>query len=312
MSFSRNLIFSIIFTTSAAFCFGKDDDNFSWDDFTYNSPEEKAFWDKVPDWGADFVDSFDDDIQDPFWVFDSDGSIADENSTDLYTGYAKSMQRRSFYCEDRYGSSIYNQHERIIGYFKDGILSKISYFNESGKRLSQYILLGDGLMEEKEWYYNGQIAYKSTTKRSDWSYINAKSWLPNGDKCRETNLRNGTGKFFSYYENGQKMFEKNYKNGKRDGLSTEWYENGQKKKKVSYKNQKRDGPWTGWHENGQKFLEANYKDGKRLKGHKVWDEYGRPSRVIRSLLRNPPNPNQATPNRLRIPPLQPNNPFLRP
>ena len=50
MSFTRNLIFSITLTTSAAFGFGKDDDNFSWDDFTYNSPDEKAFWDKVPDW----------------------------------------------------------------------------------------------------------------------------------------------------------------------------------------------------------------------------------------------------------------------
>ena len=29
-------------------------------------------------------------------------------------------------------------------------------------------------------------------------------------------------------ENGQKSYEKNYKDGKLDGLSTEWNENGQK------------------------------------------------------------------------------------
>ena len=113
--------------------FGQDDNDFSWDDFTYNSPEEKAFWDNVPVWSDVDVALFIDDIRDPFWVFDSDGSLADENSTDLFTGYAKSMLRNDIYAEDRYGNSMANQHERIIGYFKDGILYKLSYFNEIGK-----------------------------------------------------------------------------------------------------------------------------------------------------------------------------------
>ena len=277
--------------------FGKDDNDFSWDEFTYNSPEEKAFWDNVPVWSDVDVAFFFNDIQDPFWVFDSDGSLADENSTDLYNGYAKSMQMGSFLEEDRYGNSIYNQRRRNIGYFKEGMLSKIAYFNESGKKLYEYILLGDGLLEEKEWYYNGQIAYKLTIKESDRDYINAKSWLPNGDKCKETNLRNGTGRFCSYYENGQRLFEKNYKeeiivsrtdwyengqnrsessykDGKLDGLSTNWYSNGKKEQERNYKDGKLDGLSTKFYENGQKKLEGNYKDGKKDGLWTWWYENG--------------------------------------
>jgi antitoxin component YwqK of YwqJK toxin-antitoxin module len=277
--------------------FGQDDNDFSWDDFTYNSPEEKAFWDNVPVWSDVDVALFIDDIQDPFWVFDSDGSLADENSTDLYTGYAKSMQMGGFLEEDRYGNSIYNQRRRNIGYFKDGILSKIALFNENGKKIYEHSLLGDGLLEEKDWYYNGQIAYLLTIKQSSRDYINAKSWLPNGDKCKETNLRNGTGRFCSYYENGQRLFEENYKNeiivsrmkwyengqnrsesnykdGKLDGLSTWWYSNGKKEEERNYKDGDKDGLSTKWYENGQKKLGGNYKVGKKEGLWTWWYENG--------------------------------------
>mgnify|MGYP001345757765 CR=1 FL=1 len=57
---------------------------------------------------------------------------------------------------------------------------------------------------------------------------------------------------FQEIDNGQKEAEENYKDGKRDGLWTEWYENGQKKLEDNYK----DGEWHGlcteWYDNGQK------------------------------------------------------------
>ena len=39
-----------------------------------------------------------------------------------------------------------------------------------------------------------------------------------------------TGKYYTLYENGQKEAEGNLKNGKQDGLTTEWYENGKKRR----------------------------------------------------------------------------------
>ena len=71
-----------------------------------------------------------------------------------------------------------------------------------------------------------------------------------------------TGKAVSFYDNGQKEAEVNYKDGKRDGLWTRWYKNGQKKSKGNCKDGKRDGLWTDWYENGQKKSEENWKDGK--------------------------------------------------
>ena len=38
-----------------------------------------------------------------------------------------------------------------------------------------------------------------------------------------------------WYENGQKKYEGNFKDGEQDGLHTEWYENGQKIYEVTYK-----------------------------------------------------------------------------
>jgi len=53
------------------------------------------------------------------------------------------------------------------------------------------------------------------------------------------NLRDGKreGKWVSYYHStGKKKWEKIYKDGKRDGLHTEWFENGQKEYEGTYKN----------------------------------------------------------------------------
>ena len=63
------------------------------------------------------------------------------------------------------------------------------------------------------------------------------SYIPNQDTPF-------TGKAVSFYANGQKRHEANYKDGKHDGLHPRWYENGQKRGEVSWKDGKRDGLWT--------------------------------------------------------------------
>ena len=71
-----------------------------------------------------------------------------------------------------------------------------------------------------------------------------------------------TGKVFLFHENGQKMSEGNYKDGKEDGLWVHWHENGQKRSESNLKDGKENGLWLMWHKNGQKWIEENYKDGK--------------------------------------------------
>ena len=71
-----------------------------------------------------------------------------------------------------------------------------------------------------------------------------------------------TGKAYGLHENGQKLGEGGYKDGKQDGLWTEWHENGQKGSEGSWKDGKMDGVYRAWHENGLKKMEINWKDGK--------------------------------------------------
>ncbi len=66
-----------------------------------------------------------------------------------------------------------------------------------------------------------------------------------------------------YYENGQKKWDRSYKDRQLIGPVTWWYESGQIKKEFHHKyGGKMHGPATWWYENGQKMLEKNYKDGK--------------------------------------------------
>jgi antitoxin component YwqK of YwqJK toxin-antitoxin module len=82
-----------------------------------------------------------------------------------------------------------------------------------------------------------------------------------------------TGKAFTLYVNGMKN-QKNYKDGKAEGLSVTWHKNGQKKQEVTYKDGKQEGLKVGWHENGKKACEFNYKEGKPDGSWTVWWENG--------------------------------------
>ena len=72
-----------------------------------------------------------------------------------------------------------------------------------------------------------------------------------------------SGKVFSLYDDGKIKNEGTLKDGKKDGLNTNWYENGQKSKEETYKGGKEDRSWTTWYKNGQKKFEGISKDGKR-------------------------------------------------
>jgi antitoxin component YwqK of YwqJK toxin-antitoxin module len=79
----------------------------------------------------------------------------------------------------------------------------------------------------------------------------------------------------SFYDSGQiEKFVSLNKDGKSDGLYTEWYENGQKDEERTYKDGKEDGKWTSWYDNGRKWFEETYKDGKLDGKWTYWFESG--------------------------------------
>ena len=82
------------------------------------------------------------------------------------------------------------------------------------------------------------------------------------------------GKSFSLHDNGQKYYERTYKDGKKNGLSTKWYQNGQKKFETTFKDEKWDGLFTKWYENGQKKYERTMKVGEIINIVGRWNEDG--------------------------------------
>ena len=92
------------------------------------------------------------------------------------------------------------------------------------------------------------------------------------------NLLNGKkeGRWKEYFHsNGRKKFDHTFKNGKEDGLVTDWYENGKKKVESIYKDGKRDGLVTNWYENGQKKYEGTWKNGRENGLETRWFENGK-------------------------------------
>ena len=75
------------------------------------------------------------------------------------------------------------------------------------------------------------------------------------------------------YDSGQVEELVQAKDGKPDGLMTEWHENGQKSVEATYKDGEKHGPIRGWHENGQKLAEGTYKDGEEV-SVKYWNSKG--------------------------------------
>ena len=59
------------------------------------------------------------------------------------------------------------------------------------------------------------------------------------------------------------------------GVAVEKADNGQKEWEATLKDGKSDGLWTEWYENGQKEFESTFKDGELI-SYKEWDENGNP------------------------------------
>ena len=82
------------------------------------------------------------------------------------------------------------------------------------------------------------------------------------------------------YDSGQVKILGQSKDGKREGLFTEWHDNGQKKEEGTFKDGRWDGLWTFWHENGTKRAEVTYRDGKRDGLFTLWHENGQKRREV--------------------------------
>jgi len=129
-----------------------------------------------------------------------------------------------------------------------------------------------------EFYDNGQLkCVKNKNEDGEWDGLHY-GWYNNGEKRYERTYKDGkqdgVETWWDKYENGQKNSEGTYKDGVEHGLWTTWFENGQKRFEITFKDGKEDGLITSWFENGQKRFETTFKDGLQDGLTTVWNVNG--------------------------------------
>ena len=114
--------------------------------------------------------------------------------------------------------------------YQNGLLIDYSYLNKDGSLKNP--VNGETLIERRRLFYepNGQEPY--------------------------------SGEVFTLHDNGNRKISTRLKNGKYDGLYTEFYENGEKKHKVTYKYGKKHGKHIMWYDNGKIKFDKTYNNGK--------------------------------------------------
>ena len=88
----------------------------------------------------------------------------------------------------------------------------------------------------------------------------------NGQLLYDRNCKNGKrhGNCKGWYEDGQLLYDHNYKDGNKHGNCKEWYDNGQLLIDWNYKDGNKHGNCKKWHSNGKLWYDYNYKDGKEV------------------------------------------------
>lgn len=83
-----------------------------------------------------------------------------------------------------------------------------------------------------------------------------------------------TGVAVDYYNKKKKRVEIHFKDGKLNGLSSEWAKNGKKVLETNYQNGLQEGMEKNWYASGKKKTELNYSNGKANGVFKEWYEDG--------------------------------------
>lgn len=158
--------------------------------------------------------------------------------------HGKEVGEFRFYCE-----TCKDQPNAVLKYKERDPLVEVRYFSEKGKLISQGKLKDQ--IREGEWIFYHPNSDQVMTREF---YVNGKL----------------NGRVTTYYPNGKKTEETDYKNGIREGENNFYSEEGVKIKELLYKNGELHGPGKYFDGHGQVIIEGNYKDGRK---HGLWKYY---------------------------------------
>lgn len=102
------------------------------------------------------------------------------------------------------------------------------------------------------------------------------TWFVNGQKSNEIDYRNGRydGTFTAFHDDGSRSYEQHYQAGVCDGPDTGWYRGGAKMYEAHYKADKQDGVWRHWYPDGKPQSIEEYKAGVLDGVSTTWHENG--------------------------------------
>ena len=132
----------------------------------------------------------------------------------------------------------------------------------------------DGLF--RKYWSNGNLRYEWEYKDGKRADGESKGWYESGQLKQVTNWKNGkeNGLHTQYYENGVKHKEYTYTNGTQNGMKRNWYKNGQIEEEVYLTGSKKDGKYINWYKNGQKKEESYFELDKKIGNSTYWNVDG--------------------------------------
>ena len=107
-----------------------------------------------------------------------------------------------------------NGHKKGEAKFKDGKADGLrTFWYENGQKDSE-VNLKDGKQDglETHWYENGQYL-KEQRNWKDGKLMSIVAWKPDGEKCPETNVKDGNGVLVVYEEDGTEKARATFKDG---------------------------------------------------------------------------------------------------
>ena len=159
--------------------------------------------------------------------------------------------------KDFWQVTTYETNEPVSGfvrkYFENGQIQFEGVF-KNGKPEGENII----------FYSNGQIEREGSFKNGKFSGVN--KWYNQNGTLRFIRDYQEGGKLSEFsYVNGKIYAESNYLNNMKDGLQRKYHLNGQLKWEHNYKNNQLDGIQKEFDSNGKLVSEKKYKDGSELK-----------------------------------------------
>lgn len=177
----------------------------------------------------------------PNGVLESEGNYYTGIPDSIWTSYYQNGEKR---IQTQWNKGL---KERSIGWYENGTLkfkvasyannypSGIETYYSNGQRVSQFIYNSESALTEiRQYYASGEL--KSTGKIENNKVGYSEHYTSGKQKMAFTQNQehNLDGKFFEWYENGNKKTEMEFSNGKAINKGMLWYENGKQKEKIDF------------------------------------------------------------------------------